>query len=148
MPAMSELLSSSRRNDLALLLIRLGIGLSMLLFHGWGKLIGGPERWTSLGATMSRWGIDFLPVAWGFAAAFAESIGSLLLIVGIAFRPAAGMLAGTMLVAAAYHLSLPPDASGAGWSGASHALELFCVYLALLLAGPGSYALQLRRRRS
>ena len=83
-----------------------------------------------------------------FAAAASESIGSLLLIVGIAFRPAAGMLAGTMLVAAAYHLSLPPDASGAGWSGASHALELLCVYVALLLTGPGSYALQLRRRRS
>ena len=31
---------------------------------------------------------------------------------------------------------------------ASHALELLCVYVALLLTGPGSYALQLRRRRS
>ena len=145
---MRDLLSSPRRNDLALLLIRLGVGLSMLLFHGWGKLVGGPERWTSLGGTMARWGLDFAPVVWGFAAAASESVGSLLLIVGIAFRPAAGMLAGTMLVAAAYHLSLPPDASGAGWSGASHALELLCVYVALLLTGPGSYALQLRRRRS
>lgn len=146
MTAMRELLSSTRRTDLALLILRLGIGLSMLIFHGWGKLVGGPERWTALGGTMARWGIDFAPIVWGFSAAFAESIGSILLIVGIAFRPAAGMLAGTMLVAGAYHLSLPPDASGAGWSGASHALELFCVYIALLLIGPGGYALQLRRR--
>jgi putative oxidoreductase len=111
----------------------------MLLFHGYGKISGGQERWERVGGSMANLGLDFLPAFWGFMAAFSEFFGSAFLILGILFRPAAALLATTMLVAAIRHLSLPPEAAGAGWSGASHALELLAVYLGLLAAGPGKY---------
>ncbi|MBN1140266.1 MAG: DoxX family protein [Deltaproteobacteria bacterium] len=111
----------------------------MILFHGYGKLVGGPEVWEQVGAGMGLFGIHTLPVLWGALAAMAEFFGSLLLIFGILFRPAALGLAFTMTVAVLHHLHLPPEVPGAGWAGASHALELGIVYLALLLTGPGRY---------
>ena len=133
--------------DLGLLLIRLGIGLSMLAFHGYGKITGGPERWKAVGGSMANLGLDFAPTFWGFMAAFAEFGCSILLILGVLFRPAAAMLAFTMVVAMAMHLNLPADNPNSGFSGASHAFELFIVYIGLLLAGPGRYAFSLMTRK-
>jgi putative oxidoreductase len=126
--------------DAGLLILRLGIGLSMLLFHGWGKISAGPERWERLGAQMGNLGIHFAPMVWGFLAACAESIGSMLLIVGLFTRPAAALLAMTMLVAVSRHLSLPDGEPGSGWKAASHAFEFLIVYVTLLFTGPGRYA--------
>lgn len=141
---------SEKSVDVALLLLRVGIGASMLLFHGWGKISGGPERWEAVGGAMSNLGIDFLPTFWGFLAALSESLGSLLLAVGLLARPSAFLLAGTMSVAALGHLMRPEGSPGAGLGGASHALELLVVYVALLLTGPGRLSLDrwLRRRRT
>ncbi|HVS12964.1 MAG TPA: DoxX family protein [Thermoanaerobaculia bacterium] len=139
--------STGRNLDLALLVVRLGIGASTFLFHGWGKITGGPERWKGVGGAMTNLGIDFLPTFWGFLAAFSESVGALLVALGLLFRPSAALLAGTMTVAAISHLSRPPDSPGAGFAGASHALELLCVFVALLLVGPGRYALDRYLRR-
>ncbi len=133
--------------DVGLLLIRVGIGLSMAIFHGWGKISGGPETWERIGGSMQNLGIDFLPAWWGFMAGFAEFFGSLLLIVGLFSRPAAALLAATMTVAAIRHLSLPADAANAGWAGASHALELLVVYLGLLLTGPGRLSIDWNWRK-
>ena len=135
------LISNFSHVNLGLLLIRLGVGFSMLIFHGYDKISGGPETWEKVGASMGNLGLDFAPVFWGFMAAFAEFFGSIFLILGILHRPAAAILAFTMLVATVRHLSLPPEAAGAGWKGASHALELLAVYAGLLAAGPGKYRL-------
>ena len=122
-----------------LLLLRVGIGGSMIFFHGYSKLTGGPEVWEKVGASMALLGIHTMPVLWGALAAMAEFFGSLLLIFGILFRPAALGLAFTMGVAVLHHLHLPPDHAAAGWAGASQALKLGCVFAALLLIGPGRY---------
>jgi putative oxidoreductase len=135
-------------SDLGLLIVRVIVGTSMLLFHGWGKLTGGPERWASTGGAMENLGITLLPVVWGFFAACSESIGSVLLALGVLVRPAAVVLAATMFVAITRHLSLPAGEPGSGWNAASHALELFAVYVGLLLAGPGRYAVRLGRSTS
>jgi putative oxidoreductase len=137
------LLSNFSHVNVGLLLIRLGIGLSMLVFHGYGKLTGGPEAWTRIGANMESLGVGFAPAFWGLMAALSESVGSVLLMLGLFFRPATALLAFTMFVAVLRHLNLPPDAAGAGWRGASHALELLVVYVGLLVAGPGKYRLRL-----
>ena len=126
--------------DVGLLIVRAGIGTSMLVLHGWGKITGGPEFWAQVGKAMSNVGITFAPAAWGFLAAFSEFGCSILIILGVLFRPAAAMLAFTMLVAGTHHLSLPPDHPGGGLNAASHALELGCVYIGLLLTGPGRYS--------
>jgi putative oxidoreductase len=141
----NQLISTAPLNrDVGLLLIRLGIGCSMLVFHGWGKLTGGTELWTMVGGNMSNLGITFAPAFWGFMAAFAEAVCSALLILGLFFRPAAALLAFTMLVAITRHLNIPEGEPGAGWKGASHALELFSVYVGLVAAGAGRYTV-LRR---
>lgn len=134
--------------DVGLLIIRLGIGLSMLAFHGYGKLTGGSQVWGMVGSNMKYLGITFLPAMWGFMAGFAEFICSILLILGVLFRPAAALLAFTMFVAMLRHLNLPFDDPGSGWSGASHALELFVIYVGLLFAGAGRYSFSLMRPRS
>ena len=127
--------------DLGLLILRLGVGLSMIIFHGWGKISGGPELWTRIGGNMANFGITFLPAVWGFLAAFAEFGGSILLVIGVLTRPAALLLGFTMFVAVVTHLGMPPESPRSGWSGASHALELLAVYVAILLAGPGRFSL-------
>ena len=109
--------------DVGLLVLRVGIGLSMAVFHGYGKIAGGPERWTRIGGAMPNLGLDFLPTFWGFMAGFAEFFCSILLVLGVLFRPAALMLIFTMSIATVRHLSLPADAPNSGFSGASHSLE-------------------------
>ena len=133
--------------DLGLLVLRLGVGTSLALFHGWGKISGGPARWHDIGTAMPDLGLAFLPAFWGFMAGFAEFFASILLAVGFLFRPAAALLAFTMLVAITHHLRIPAGDPGSGWRAASHAVELFCVFVALFLSGPGKYALGLLRKR-
>lgn len=125
--------------DAGLLALRLGFGLSMMALHGYSKLTGGPERWEGLGAQMQNLGIDFLPTFWGFMAMFSEFFCAIFVIIGVLFRPATALLVATMFVAAVRHLSLPPDASGSGISGAAHALEFLTAFLALYLTGPGKF---------
>lgn len=127
--------------DLGLLLVRLGVGTSVLMFHGYAKITGGPDTWRRLGSNMGDLGIDFAPVLWGFMAALAESVGALCLVLGVFVRPAALLVAATMGVAMSRHLGLPDSSPASGWKGASHALEILAVSLGLLAAGPGKYRL-------
>jgi len=131
--------------DFGLLILRVGVGLSMAIFHGWGKITGGPESWERIGGSMSNLNIEFAPVFFGFMAGFAEFVCSCFLILGVLFRPATLLLAFTMIVATVNHVNRPPDAQGAGWSGASHALELAVVYLCLFFTGPGRFSLTMRK---
>lgn len=135
--------------DLGLLVLRLGVGASMAVFHGWPKLVGGPELWAQIGGAMGNFaalGLPEQPAAWGAAAMAAEFLGSIAIATGVVFRPAAAALAFTMVVAATHHVMMPADADGAGWSGASHAIELGAVYMALLLTGPGRFRPRGRKR--
>ncbi|GAA4133733.1 hypothetical protein GCM10022216_06040 [Sphingobacterium kyonggiense] len=118
--------------DTGLLIIRLVLGATMLAFHGLPKLMGGVETWTKIGASMSNLGINFMPTVFGFSAGLVESLGSVLLILGLWTRPAAIFLSLTMVVAAANHL-----AKGDGLSGASHAIEFLAVFVAFAIMGPG-----------
>ena len=124
----------SKYNNTGLLLLRLGIG-AMMILHGYPKLIGGPQMWTKLGGALSTFGMHDFPGFWGFMAAFAEGVGGLLFLVGFLFRPACLLLLITMIVAAAKHM-----AGGDGIMGASHAIELAVLFLAMFIIGPGRYS--------
>lgn len=124
-----------RYRDLGLLLLRLGLG-AMFVWHGAPKMMGGPETWTQIGGAMANFGITAVPVVWGFAAAGAELGGGALLMLGLATRPACFFLLVTMIVAATHHL-----AKGDGLAGASHAIEVGIVFLALIIVGPGRYSI-------
>lgn len=124
-----------KNRDFGLLIIRAGIGISMLTLHGLPKITGGVDKWKAVGSGMKVIGIDFLPVVWGLAAAATETFGSFLLILGLFHRPVSALLAFTMLIAMLVHLN-----KGDGISVASHAAELGLVFIALIFTGPGKYA--------
>lgn len=123
------------RGDLALLILRIGIGISFVFVYGWAKITGGMGTWADLGSNMALFGLDFFPAFWGFMAALAEFGGGILLILGLFFRPALVIMILTMIVAAAGHISGQID--GGPW----HATEMGTVFLALFLLGPGRYSL-------
>ena len=120
----------TKYRDHGLLLLRVGLGVAFMI-HGFPKLMGGPDTWTGLG---SRVGLP-LPVVFGFIAAVSETVGGLLLILGLYFRVACILLAGTMAGALTYHLK-----DGDGFNEFSHALESLIVFAALILIGPGKYS--------
>lgn len=117
------------------LILRFGIGISIFL-HGFPKITGGAETWTAIGSSMGVFGINFAPTFWGLLAAVSESLGGLLFALGLFFRPASFMLAGTMTVALATHI-----ASGDDFMIYGHALDLLIVFVAAILIGAGKYSL-------
>ena len=132
---MAILSSLSKYKNTGLLIIRVGLGI-MFMFHGYPKLLGGPEKWEAVGEAMKHVGITFLPSVWGFMAAATETFGGFLLILGLAFRPVTLLLFVTMIVACFMHLK-----GGDGLSVASHAIEAAIVFLGLTFIGPGKYSI-------
>ena len=124
----------SNYSDLALLLLRVTLGSFFIWVHGWPKLAAGIVRWKELGTAMKHVGITFWPGFWGFMAACSESLGMILIIAGLLFRPSCLMLFITMTVAATWQYH------GGGWSRAAHPLELSCFFLAFVFIGPGKYS--------
>lgn len=122
--------------DAGLLVMRTGVGLSFFYIHGLPKIMAGPVLWGKLGGAMGNLGVDFAPLFWGFMAASAEFAGGALLVLGLLTRPAAAIMAFTMLVAAVMHLAL-----GQGVEKAAHAWENLFMFAGLILSGAGRYSL-------
>jgi putative oxidoreductase len=135
--------SSKTYQDISLLIARVFTGYLMLSLHGWGKITAGTDRWKGLGSGLSDLiGLDFLSIPLGFMASFAESIGALLIILGLTSRPAAFLLAFTMFVAV--NKKLP-----GGIKGAELPLLFLCLSLVIMLSGAGKYSLDhlLKRKK-
>lgn len=132
-----------RYRDHGLLALRVGVGFGFFWYHGWPKVAGGPERWEATGNAMQSLGLGFAPAYWGLAAALAESLGGLLLAVGLFFRPAALAIAFVMFVATINH-----HVTGRGTP--AHAFKNFWFFVGLLAIGPGRFSLDhlLARRRA
>ena len=120
---------SEQTKDIGLLIARVGLGLSFVLFHGWPKITGGAETWQALGEAV---GLP-LPVFFGFVATVIEFLGGLLLIVGLLTRPVSLLLFLTMLGAMWSHII---EAERFAWP-----LEMGIVFLALYFLGAGRYSL-------
>lgn len=120
--------------DFGLLALRLGLGVAFVLY-GYPKMFGGPEMWTQLGGSMEIFKVKMMPVAWGFAAAFAEFGGGILIILGLFFRPAALLMLATMTVATAVHIH-----KGDPVTTVLTPLVLGFVFFSLLFDGPGKYS--------
>jgi len=122
-------------SDLGLLVIRAGVGALFMIVHGFPKLTGGPDKWASVGRAVGYLGIHFGYTSWGLAAALAETLGGLLLILGFAHRPAALALLITMLVASIWKFY-----PFGGWDAAAYPVSMAVVCLGLLFTGPGKYS--------
>ena len=134
----SFLFSNKSLTNTALLLGRITTGFLMVKLHGWSKLMAGTERWEGLGSQLAEAiGVDFMSIPLGFMASFAESIAAVLIILGLTTRPAAFLLAFTMMVA-----------SFKKFEGGLKAAELPLLFLTLsliiLLCGAGKYSLDHR----
>ncbi len=127
-----------RNYDIALLVIRVSVGL-MLLLHGVAKLADGLHGLKGMLASMG------LPEFFAYGALMGEVVAPLLLIVGYLTRPAAAVIAFNMLVAVAmaHGTAIFSLTSMGGW-----AIELpmlfFFPTLALVFSGAGKYAVSSR----
>ncbi len=127
--------NGTKRHDLGLLLLRVGIGI-MFMRIGWGK-ISDPGKWASIGGAMKTvFGVSAVPAFWGFMAALAEFGGGLALVLGLFVRPFAALMAFTMVTAALMLVK-----GGADLVTYGHAVDMGIVFVALLFMGGGSYAL-------
>lgn len=126
---------TDKYKDFGLLLLRIGVGLSFVLIHGYGKITGGPDLWIKLGSTMGNLGIHFAPEFWGLMSSLAEFGGGILLILGLFTRPVAFFMAFNMIVALTMHFSrLDP------WGTISHPLEILAVFIAVIFTGAGRFS--------
>lgn len=126
--------SMDRYRDHALLVLRLGVGLGFVWYHGWPKLAGGPERWEGVGGAMGNYGLGFAPEFWGLMAALGETVGGLLIALGLFFRPAAVILAFVMMTATINHWVT-------GMGTPAHAFKNFFFFVGLIAVGPGRFSL-------
>ncbi len=133
-----KLTIEGRFYNLGLFILRIGLGI-MLIFHGLPKLLGGPDKWESVGQAIQYVGIDSLPVFFGFMSALAETFGGLFLILGLYFLPALIIIVLNLLVAIAFEFG-----TGDGLSGATEAIELLIVFIALFFMGPGRFSVDYR----
>lgn len=116
--------------DLALLILRVWLGLSMLLIHGWGKLvnlINGTSKFPDL------LGLGQTPTL--ILVIFAEVVCAALLVAGIYTRFCALLLAITMGVA--YFIAHGAKLSGPG--NGELAFIFLAGFVALLVAGGGRF---------
>ena len=116
--------------NVGLLILRVFLG-AALLTHGWGKMFGDLGGFIDGVAQM---GFP-APTVMGFLAAFAESIGAILLAVGLLTRPAAFLIAATMAGAA---LKIH---AGQGFAAQEAAWLYFVPALFFLLKGAGKWSL-------
>lgn len=126
----------AKYSDAGILFMRIGIGTAYVFVYGLMKIQGGPEMWVMIGSAMSKIGVNFGHVYWGFLATASEFFGGMLLLLGLFTRTAAAFMAFTMLMAFITHLSIH-DA----WSNAIHPMELFSVLMGLIFLGAGKYSL-------
>lgn len=132
--ALMILTGLTKYRDIGLLILRAGLGV-FFIFHGWPKLMGGPEVWERVGGAMAHFGLGLFPEFWGLLAALTEVLGGLLLLLGFLFRPACIALFATMMVATV--MLLQTDGDFTKWS---HPAKMAVVFFAWILIGPGKYS--------
>lgn len=119
------------RNDLGLLVLRVGSGLMMMFPHGWGKLISFGDKLNSFPDPL---GVSS-PVSLTLTV-FAEFFCAVFLILGIKTRWVAIPMAITMLVAAFIIHSSDP------WQNKELAVLFALCYTTLAVTGGGKFAIK------
>ena len=125
-------------HDLGSLLLRVTVG-GLMLFHGVDKVSGGVD------GIMAMLGKSGLPSALAYGVYLGEIVAPILLILGIAMRTSAAMMALTMVMAV--YLIHAGDVFALGKHG-EYLLELHTFYavgaVAAALLGPGRWAVPVK----
>jgi putative oxidoreductase len=119
--------------DLSWVIVRVTAGL-MLIPHGWPKVMAGPAAVAA--NTLAKRGIEpALPFA--YLLMFLETIGGIMIAIGLFTRPIAALLVIQFLVIIKVH-------AADGWSpragGAEYVVFWALILLAILLRGGGPYS--------
>jgi putative oxidoreductase len=117
--------------DVGLLVLRVWLGLSMLVLHGWPKVQGMAEKSASFPDPLGVGSAMSLNLV-----VFAEVLCALILVVGLAARFALVPLVVTMAVA--FFIIHGGALSGEG--NGEMAFVYLAGFVALLIAGPGRYS--------
>ncbi|MFA5256551.1 MAG: DoxX family protein [Opitutales bacterium] len=120
-----------------LLILRVMAGLTMIL-HGIPKFIGGADVLTKVGSAISMYGVNFNPLFWGILAAAVETVGGLMIVLGMAFRPAAFLLFFVLLTA---FLSMHPTFNLFKFGDIAHPWIMMWIFVGLFFTGPGEYSI-------
>lgn len=120
--------------DCGKLLLRVSFSVLMLL-HGWHKVMGGVDGIQGMLANSG------LPSFVAYGVYVGEIVAPILIILGILTRPAALVLAGTMVVAQllAYPAAVFTFTKTGAW-GAENTAVFFFAGLAIALLGSGKYS--------
>ena len=121
-------------SDLAYVIVRVTVGL-MLIPHGWGKLATGPA---AISAYFARLGLE---PSWAFTfiAMFNETIGGILIAIGLFTRPIALLLVIEFIVLlVVVHV---PRGYGMALNGIEFPLMWGLMLLVVVLRGGGPYSL-------
>ncbi len=128
-------MSKLRNDDLGKLLIRLAVG-GMMLLHGIGKIKGG------VGGIEDMLKAKGLPGFFAYGSYLGELVAPILILIGFMTRPAAALLAFTMVTAIG--LAHPGDVFKLNPQHGGWAIELPMLYLmggvALVFFGAGKYS--------
>lgn len=127
--------------ELSLTLIRIGFGLTFIIF-GYNKLISGTANLTEIGSAMGLFGITWGYLLWGYAAALTELCGGLAFALGLYTRVAALPLAWLLIVALHFHLS--KNDPFMKWSFAALCL---CIVTGFFVTGSGTYSIDCLMKR-
>lgn len=120
-----------RSNDLALLVLRLWVGLSMLILHGWDKFMNFEEKSQKF---MTLFGLG-PKVSLGMAV-FGEVFASILIACGLFTR--FGALCGAITMSVAFFLAHKGVLKGPG--NGELAYLYLAAYVVLLIAGGGRFS--------
>jgi putative oxidoreductase len=139
------------RSDIGLLVLRLA-GFGLLCIHGWGTLVALAGGQTGFADSVARLGFP-APLVFAWAAALGETLGGLLVGLGLFTRFAAPVCAFTMAVAAfgqhhahqhllvRLHLRSAGEDTLKAWGSPEMALLYLACFLAVALMGAGRYSL-------
>ena len=121
---------------------------SFIVHHALSKLGDGTEGF-AMNVIDKYFPFIGFPYFWTYFSASVELVGSFLITIGLFVRPAAGLLAGTMLVATTFQLlafGLQNWPFGQSPKGAAYTFEpalcFLAVNLRILTAGPGRFGIQ------
>jgi putative oxidoreductase len=130
-------LAGERQSNLGLLLIRLGIAVTLLVY-ALPKLLGGPPMWIQVGQDLRYLQADFPSQIVGLVLLVIQVLGSVGLITGGLFRIS------TALLSVIYSLHFLNFISIGYKTLPLYAAALACVCIGLMITGPGRFAVAVK----
>ena len=122
----------SKYREAGLLILRVSLG-CLFIYLSAPALLGGAAKWAQFAAPLRHFGILSHLQWWGFAAALAQSIGGVLVLIGFFFR--IGLIL-VLIRLLAYTIATWKIGSLAAYTS----LEMCIILASLLLIGPGKFS--------